>query len=201
MTTGCVSASRTVISAVQYPPPALPNADAVQYFCGSAMVANLVASASNGTTVRWFATATGGMALSDATLLTTNNTYYAESVSNLSGCISTSRTPVLVTIYQIPDVPAAVSAQSFCGSANVSNLAATAPNGSILRWYATATGGTPLAATTALVSNTTYYVESVNSTTGCVSARITVLLPYLNFLLLQLAVLSRTSAEVRRLRI
>ncbi|MEI7423959.1 MAG: gliding motility-associated C-terminal domain-containing protein, partial [Prolixibacteraceae bacterium] len=160
--------------------PATPAAAASQAFCGSATVVNLTASAPSGVSIRWFATATAGTALSDAMPLTTNTIYYAESVNNLSGCISTSRTPVLVTIYQNPDVPSAVSTQSFCGSASVSNLAATAPNGSTLRWYASATGGTPLTATAALVSNTTYYAESVNSTTGCVSARIAVLVTILD---------------------
>lgn len=63
-----------------------------------------------------------------------------------------------------PDAPAA-QPQAFCGGATVANLTAT---GSNLNWYSAATGGSALAATTALTS-ATYYVSQ--SAGACESTR------------------------------
>ncbi|WP_116789802.1 T9SS type A sorting domain-containing protein [Flavobacterium psychrotrophum] len=63
-----------------------------------------------------------------------------------------------------PDAPAA-QPQAFCGGATVANLTAT---GSSLNWYSAATGGSALAATTALTS-ATYYVSQ--SAGACESTR------------------------------
>ncbi|KDN56606.1 Ig-like domain-containing protein [Flavobacterium seoulense] len=78
---------------------------------------------------------------------------------------START---VTINTVPVVTTA-SAQSFCGSATVANLTGTASSGSVIDWYANSSGGTALTSGTAL-SSTTYYAQSRNTTTGCVSS-------------------------------
>ncbi|MBE99590.1 MAG: hypothetical protein CMP77_06365 [Flavobacterium sp.] len=59
--------------------------------------------------------------------------------------------------------PVANAAQSFCNAATVANLAAT---GTGIQWYATATGGSPLAPTAALANGGTYYASQ---TIGCES--------------------------------
>lgn len=66
-----------------------------------------------------------------------------------------------------PDAPAAV-AQAFCAGATVAELTATGTTGATFSWYAAATGGTALAATTAL-TQTTYYVSQTAG--ACESAR------------------------------
>jgi len=66
-----------------------------------------------------------------------------------------------------PDAPTA-AAQSFCGGATIANLTATGGTEATFKWYAAATGGTALAATTALTS-TTYYVSQTLS--ACESTR------------------------------
>lgn len=57
-----------------------------------------------------------------------------------------------------PSAPTA-SAQTFCAGATVANLTATGEAGATFKWYAAATGGTALAATTVLTNGTTYYVS------------------------------------------
>ena len=52
--------------------------------------------------------------------------------------------------------PTAVSPQTFCVGATIANLVAT---GTAINWYASATGGLPLASTTVLVSGTPYYAS------------------------------------------
>ena len=51
-------------------------------------------------------------------------------------------------------------AQYFCTSATVANLVAT---GTSLKWYTVATGGTPLASTTALSTGNYYVSQTINS--------------------------------------
>src|SRR5690554_3315232 len=143
---GCES-SRTGVQVTVNPIPSAPAAVTPQSFCGSATVADLTATGSN---LQWYAAATGGLPLSSGTALTNGATYYVSQTVN--GCES-SRTGVQVTVNPIPSAPAAVTPQSFCGSATVADLTAT---GSNLQWYAAATGGSPLSSGTALTNGATY---------------------------------------------
>ncbi len=144
-------------------PPDAPTALA-QSFCGSATVANLTATGGTGATFSWYTTATGGSALSSTTALS-SGTYY---VSQTIGDCESTRTSVAVTVTNV-SAPSAPASQSFCTSATVANLAATASGGATLAWYAAATGGTALAGSTALTTGTTYYVGQ--SIGDCASTR------------------------------
>ncbi|HCT29862.1 MAG TPA: hypothetical protein DIW31_03815, partial [Bacteroidales bacterium] len=168
-TTLCVSSLRTAVTVTINVLPAAPTATATQSFCGSATVGNLAATAPVGSNVKWYAASSGGSALEGATALVNGSTYYTESENTTSLCVSSSRTAVTVTINALPAEPTATATQSFCGSATVANLAATAPVGSTVKWYAASSGGSALAAGTALVNGSTYYAESENTTTLCVS--------------------------------
>lgn len=59
--------------------------------------------------------------------------------------------------------PTATAAQTYCAGATVANLVAT---GTAVKWYAGATGGTALAATTPLVNGNVYHASQ---TVGCES--------------------------------
>jgi len=144
-------------------PPAAPTA-AAQAFCSGATVANLTATGLAGATFNWYTAATGGAALASTTTLN-NATYYV--AQTLSACES-DRTPVTVTITTV-NQPTATAQQGFCTSATVANLSATGQTGATVSWYAAATGGSPLANTTALTTGTTYYVGQTLNT--CTSTR------------------------------
>jgi Ig-like domain CHU_C associated/Secretion system C-terminal sorting domain len=151
---GCESITRTPV-AVTVNVTAAPTA-AAQTFCNAATVADLVAT---GTTIQWYAAATGGTALSANDALATG-TYYVS--QTLNGCES-ARTAVAVTVNVTP-APTAV-AQTFCNAAAVADLVAT---GTAVQWYAAATGGTALSANDALATGTYYASQTLN---GCESAR------------------------------
>ncbi|MGC4040186.1 MAG: T9SS type A sorting domain-containing protein [Flavobacterium sp.] len=136
-----------------------PTASA-QTFCGSATVANLVAT---GTALKWYNVATGGTALISTTALASGNYYVSQTVNS----VESARTIVSVTI-NITAAPVA-TAQTFCGSAIIGNLIAT---GTALKWYNVASGGTALASTTALSTGTYYASQTINS---CEGARTSVL--------------------------
>jgi hypothetical protein len=73
---------------------------------------------------------------------------------------------VSVTSGVGPAAPTA-TAQSFCGSATVADLAATGTG--VINWYNASTGGSALASTLALINGSTYYVSQTIS--GCESTR------------------------------
>jgi hypothetical protein len=68
-----------------------------QSFCSAATVANLVAY---GTSLKWYATATGGVALASTTALIMGNYYVSQTINS----VESSRTMVAVTIYGAPIV-------------------------------------------------------------------------------------------------
>ncbi len=154
--TGCTSTATTTVTVNV---TAAPTASA-QTFCGTATVANLVAT---GTGLQWYAALTGGTALASTTALVTATTYYVS--QTVAGCEST-RTSVAVTV-NVTAAPTA-SAQTFCGTATVANLAAT---GTGLQWYTALTGGTALVSTTALATGNYFVSQTI---AGCESTRTSV---------------------------
>ncbi len=87
-------------------------------------------------------------------------TIYTVQYTSGSGCNGSASTTV--TVSQGTTAPVAPAEQDFCSAVTVADLQATAPTGSTVRWYTTATGGTPLTPETTL-STGTYYAESYNS--------------------------------------
>ncbi|MFN5312779.1 MAG: DOMON domain-containing protein [Flavobacteriales bacterium] len=79
---------------------------------------------------------------------------------------STSASFTFVPPPAPPAAPTGAASQTFCSGATVAQLNAT---GTAVQWYATPTGGSPLANTTVLINGSTYYatqtvngLESVN---------------------------------------
>jgi gliding motility-associated-like protein len=158
---GCESTTRLAVI-VTVSDPAAPTGNATQAFCAlsNPTVASLTAT---GTGIQWYPTATGGTSLPGTTALVNGNTYYAS--QTIGGCESTTRLAVTVTVSD-PASPTGNVAQAFCAISNptVANLTAT---GTGIQWYATATGGTPLPGTTALMNGNIYYASQTIG--GCES--------------------------------
>lgn len=155
---GCESTSRFAVTAVVNPIPTAPNASA-QTFCNAALVSDLLP---NGSAYTWYDAMTGGnVVVSTASI--SSGTYYVSQTVN--GCES-SRTAVTVTI-NTTTAPTA-SAQTFCNSALVANLAAV---GTGLQWYSASIGGSALSASTTLATGTYYVSQTIN---GCESTRTSV---------------------------
>ncbi len=158
---GCESDSRLPVT-VAIADPAAPTGTSPQNFCAidNPTVADLAAT---GTTIQWYAAATGGAPLGAGTALADATIYYAS--QTIAGCESDSRLPVTVAIAD-PAAPTGASPQNFCAIDNptVADLAAT---GTTIQWYAAATGGAPLGAGTALADATIYYASQ--TVAGCES--------------------------------
>ncbi|WP_144264040.1 Ig-like domain-containing protein [Filimonas lacunae] len=136
-------------------------------------------------TINWYTTAAGGSPVFTGTTyttppVTTPTTYYIE--SSRYGCVNVNRTQVNVVPNTIPDNPTLNATSVSICSGDSAKLYVTAPVGMLIKWYTTASGGTPVytgdtLVTPALTANTSYYVESVNngcSSTGRATAVVTV---------------------------
>jgi PKD repeat protein len=101
----------------------------------------------------------------DSTLTVSSEGNYSVLVTNSTTNCNNESSPVTITILQRPQQPGGTSTQSFCNAGLVQNLTATGTN---LKWYASASASTPLAAATGLVNGTTYFAsQTVN---GCESS-------------------------------
>lgn len=152
----CESSVRTAVVVVVNDPPA-PGGSTTQNFCvaDNPTVASLTAT---GLSIKWYLFATGGTPLSSTAPLTTG-TYYAS--QTVGACESSLRLAVSVTVAN-PDAPTGTSPQTFCliNNPTVANLVATGTN---IKWYLTASGGTPLASTTSLSTRTYYASQTYGS--------------------------------------
>lgn len=126
----------------------------------------------NETNVVWYNVGTGGTAIPGTTDLVTGD-YFAEIPSSTGGCTTQTRLKIAVTVNPITSPTTNKPIQTFCVTATptVANIQV---NEADIDWYNVATGGTPLAATTPLVSGI-YYAEFRNKPVGaCNTLRLAV---------------------------
>ncbi|ALM48519.1 hypothetical protein AMR72_06155 [Flavobacterium psychrophilum] len=166
--TGCISAVRLAVTVTVGNAPTPTTTDTTQDFCvaNSPTVANIQV---NETGVVWYTAAVGGTIVSNTTALVSGTTYYGSLADAGTGCISAVRLAVTVTVSDAPTPTTNDSTQDFC-VANSPTVASIQVNQTGVLWFTTATGGTALPATTALVNGTTYYGALVNATSGCTSS-------------------------------
>jgi len=158
--TGGVSSVMILNSIPSCTPPSAPTASA-QSFCGSATVANLVATGSN---LKWYNVSSGGTALTSSTALSTGTYYVSQTVDD---CES-ERTSVSVTVSANPNASIAVTETSgntnndgtICNGASAT---LTASGGTAYTW---STGETTAELTQNPTTTTTYTV-TVTKANGC----------------------------------
>lgn len=181
---GCTSTSRTLVTAVVNAIPSNAVVSTPAAICAGTST-SVIANTTTGTR-SWFTTVTGGTSLSSSDTLVTgtlNSTtvYYVQNTVN--GCNSASRTPVTVTVNQIPAAPGIASPNSIC--AGTSTMIMAVPSAGTRRWYTSATGGVSIytgdtLATGTLNTTTTYYAE--NTVNGCTSTNRTMVSVIVNAL-------------------
>jgi hypothetical protein len=111
--------------------------------------------------------------------LTTTTIFYFEALAPNTGCVSNRVTAIATISQESPAAPFA-SNVSRCGAGSVVfNPSMGSPSGDLLLLYTQAVGGNPIASdntppyevNSPFVSlNTTYFLEAVNTVTGCTSA-------------------------------
>uniref|UniRef100_UPI0003739F17 T9SS C-terminal target domain-containing protein n=1 Tax=Flavobacterium sp. WG21 TaxID=1229487 RepID=UPI0003739F17 len=163
---GCESAVRLTVNVNVIDPGTPTTTAATQVFCSgnNPTVANIQV---NGSNIVWYTTATGGTVVAGTTPLV-NGDYYAAIKDPVSGCESSVRLKVTVTIGISKDPTTTAATQNFC-STSAPTFANIQVNESNVAWFSSATGGTAIPLTTALTSGT-YYGELTDPVTGCKSA-------------------------------
>ncbi|MFD1605774.1 gliding motility-associated C-terminal domain-containing protein [Flavobacterium artemisiae] len=165
--TGCESATRLTVDVIVSDPgtPTLVTAG-TQNFC-TVNAPTFASIQFNQANIVWYTALTGGTAIPSTTPLTTGQ-YFVAVLDPATGCESAVRLTVDVIVSD-PATPTTTSAaQTFCSGTNptVANIQVNESN---VVWYTTPTGGTALAATTALTT-ATYYGAIKDPATGCESS-------------------------------
>ena len=150
--------------------PLAPIVSSPVTYCQNDIASALTAT---GTSLKWYSTATGGTGATTAPTPTTTTsgttTYYVSQTSSF-GCEGT-RASIVVNVNPLPTAPTVTSPVAYCVDATASPLSAS---GATLKWYTSATGGTPSTVaptpSTATAGTTVYYV-SQTSTDGCEGPR------------------------------
>ncbi|MCW4469683.1 HYR domain-containing protein [Flavobacterium sp. MFBS3-15] len=159
---GCESVTRTAVHVTIITVPA-PVGAAIQEFCNEAAIIDLVTEE----TVLWYAAANSDTPLDPDTMLVDGTVYYASYTDPVTGCESGARLAVTAVIHAIP-VPEGKALYTFCDTMvpTLAEIASDYPGGV---WYADNDGDEPLALTTMLANNTSYYVRNRDAATECES--------------------------------
>lgn len=142
-----------------------------QIFCASDFptIANLAAS---GNGILWYATQTSATSIPISTQLINGTAYWAAQSNAATGCESSVRVVVNVTLTAIATPTLISLGNEFCKINNPTiadlNLNVSANNGGAISWYDAFPNGNLLNAATALVDGKTYYAIETN-VNGCKS--------------------------------
>ncbi|UUW07351.1 gliding motility-associated C-terminal domain-containing protein [Flavobacterium plurextorum] len=164
--TSCESNTRLPI-AIKVTDPVTPTTTSgTQVFCSgnNPTVASIQVNESN---VIWYNAAIGGTAIASTAPLV-NGDYFAALKDAVTGCESSNRLKVTVTVGNSITPTTNNAAQEFC-STTAPTIASIKVNESNVSWFNVPVGGTAITATTALTSGI-YYGEITDAATGCKSA-------------------------------
>jgi gliding motility-associated-like protein/uncharacterized repeat protein (TIGR01451 family) len=164
--TNCQSTVRLQVTVTVTNPATPTTTDTTQDFCivNVPTVANIQV---NETNVVWYGTLTSTTALVPTTALV-NGIYYGAILNPMTGCESSTRLQVTVTINNPTATPTTNSAtQNFCSS-NAPTVANIQVNEANVVWYSNPLGGTALPAITPLATG--LYYGAISSPIGCENA-------------------------------
>jgi gliding motility-associated-like protein len=173
--TSCISSSRAAVTLTLNPKPIVPVSGGDQTKCALSPIQTLTATANaqSGESVVWYDAATGGNVIADPSLSAVGTViYYAESGNEETSCVSSLRAAVILTINPNPIVPVSGGNQTGCASSPIQTLTAAAISqvGESVVWYDATTDGNVVAEPSlSSLGTITYYAESVNDVTSCVS--------------------------------
>jgi RHS repeat-associated protein len=161
------------------PLPGAPSSTTGASICSGNTATISAVAGSGGSTIRWYSASTGGTALVTALsyttpAITTATTYYACTFNTTTGCDSSPRTAVTVSILTPPAAPVVpIATSNTCGAKTLS-YNGTPAGGISWYWQGTNSLGTDYNSPTATAPTysatvnglTTYYIRSRNSS-GC----------------------------------
>ncbi|MEM7486527.1 MAG: gliding motility-associated C-terminal domain-containing protein [Bacteroidota bacterium] len=169
----CVSSSRirVQVAFVTADIPTITNA--MPILCGSdnLTLADLDVNSTNGGSIVWYSSATGGTLIDSNEVLVDGQSYFA--VEQLNGfCESDMRLEVIPTVINPPSPDLSATELSLCGLDNPTvNELINLENiiDAEVEWFITEEGGEALSSFEPLIDDTTYYAQSYNVETGCIN--------------------------------
>ncbi|WP_244284436.1 Ig-like domain-containing protein [Flavobacterium oncorhynchi] len=164
--TACESKVRQAVAVSVTDPVTPTTTSGRQVFCSgnNPTVANIQVNENN---VIWYNAATGGtMVASTAPLV--NGDYFAALKDAVTGCESSIRLKVTVTVGNSITPTTNNATQEFC-STTTPTIASIQVNENGVTWFSNPNGGTAISASTVLISGV-YYGEIIDAATGCKSA-------------------------------
>ncbi|MCD9576438.1 immunoglobulin domain-containing protein, partial [Flavobacterium soyae] len=142
--------------------------DTTQDFCliDAPTIASIQVNESN---VIWYTAPTGGTALLSTAALT-SGIYYGAATDVITGCESSVRLAVTISVTDPGTPTTADTTQDFClvDAPTAADIQVNTPAVGTIVWYTAATGGTAVPSTTALATGT-YYASILNPVTNCES--------------------------------
>ncbi|AOW21769.1 gliding motility-associated C-terminal domain-containing protein [Urechidicola croceus] len=168
---GCESSTRLQITVIVNDPPIPTTTNTNQSFCLSDFlptgptIGDLEVT---GTTITWFDTESSTTPLDSSEVLIDGEDYWAAENDNSTGCESSTRLVVTVTINNPPSPTIDETDQTFCSIDNPTIGDINATGGEIL-WYDTDMSDTPLDSTDSLIDGEDYWATQVDPSTGCES--------------------------------
>ena len=164
--TACESKVRQAVAVSVTDPVTPTTTSGRQVFCSgnNPTVANIQVNENN---VIWYNAATGGtMVASTAPLV--NGDYFAALKDAVTGCESSIRLKVTVTVGNSITPTTNNATQEFC-STTTPTIASIQVNENGVTWFSNPNGGTAISASRVLISGV-YYGEIIDAATGCKSA-------------------------------
>ncbi|MDO8967673.1 PKD domain-containing protein, partial [Algoriphagus sp.] len=160
--TECESLTRTPVTLTILAAPAAPTDGKDIIICeGDQESITASASVPEGFSIVWYNLAVGGSEVSDPSLSEVGSiTYYAEAVNDETGCVSLTRTPVVLSILDAPAPPVSRGDITIC-EGDVEKITASAFGPGTIVWYTEAVGGEIVAdPSLSTVGSITYYAQS-----------------------------------------
>ncbi len=121
---GCESTLSVTAPNCNCPTIQAPVSSGDKSYCASGTIPSLSATVQSGETIDWYNSASGGTLLRSSSLSYTPSsagTYYALARNTTTGCFSSTRTPIILTMFALP-VPTLVSSDpdnSFCAGTSI----------------------------------------------------------------------------------
>jgi hypothetical protein len=169
---GSCTASSANVTVLYGTSTSTPVSGGNQTACNHGSIPDLTATVNSGEVVDWYDASTGGTLVYSGSPFTTGETttgtytYYAEGRNTTSGCTSSSRTIISLTINDVPTIsPTATPSAAICSGTSVTlDAGATAGSGTITTYaWSAGIAGNVSSGSVSPTATATYHVTVTNS--------------------------------------
>lgn len=174
---GCTNVPSASFAMATYTQPSPPTNLIEATICANQVAVLQANVGANGDDIRWWDQITNGVIVASGVNYTpapsVTTTYYITTINSFTGCESSPRIPITVTVTVLGN-PTNISTAQRCGPGNVTLTATPGTGGNDIRWYYPSTtlvgNGSPF--TYAVSGSITIFATTYNTSTGCSSGEV-----------------------------